>query len=261
MTGTPSTTVNEEAFVCAPPVTDSVWEAEWLCGESSLNTMPSDGRYPHTTPSASTTALPPAPSRIWGSAVAGDTDSTSSDGPAHTSPVFVLRKAMVPPPIIDVLSPFVSVVESMPTVDALIVDALPASASTVAASCWATSNRCADDETPASACLSFTLSRAALRSLSDVTHTEPSSSWTCRCVTELMMIAPATTPRISSRVTTGVIHLRFPDGTRRRSSAPVLRDRSYDWEDCLAMLSLPSFPRPRSGPLRTPNVTPAYGLR
>ena len=46
------------------------------------------------------------------------------------------------------------------------------------ASCWATSNRAAVEATPASASRLRTLKRAALRSLSEVTHTVPSSSCT-----------------------------------------------------------------------------------
>ena len=96
---------------------------------------------------------------------------------------------------------------------------------------WATSNRAAAEETPALASLFFTLNRAALRSLSDVIHTVPSSSCTCRCVTELTMMAPATMPSSRSSMTIGVIHWRPPDGRSLLSSDPNRICRSYDCAD------------------------------
>ena len=68
------------------------------------------------------------------------------------------------------------------------------------------------DETPASTSLFFALNRAALRSFSEVIHTVPSSSCTCRCVTELTMNAPAMMPSSRSSMTIGVIHRLLPDG-------------------------------------------------
>ncbi len=126
--------------------------------------------------------------------------------------------ATVSPPISVRMPDVMAVSPVVLTVDAAMPLAFVASASTVSPSCWTMSNRADEEATPASASLLRTLNRAALRWLSEVTHTVPSSSWTCLCVTEPTMIAPATMPSSSASATIGVVHAPRGGGGRRRSA-------------------------------------------
>ena len=149
---------------------------------------------------------------MFGLSVVGLTDFTSEADPAHTLPVLVLMKAAVSPPIMVSISVLMAVLPVSLMVEAAILLALVPSEITVLPLCWATSKREAADETPASTSLFFALNRAALRSFNEVIHTVPSSSCTCRCVTELTMNAPAMMPSSRSSMTIGVIHRLLPDG-------------------------------------------------
>ena len=149
----------------------------------------------------------------------GFTEAISEAEPTHTFPVFVLITAAVFPPITVSISAVMLVFPCTLTVEAAILLAFVPSAITVSPSCWAISKRAAVEAIPASASRFFTLNRAALWSLSEVTHTVPSSSCTCGCVTELTMTQPATMPSNRTSMTTGVIHRRLPDGTSRRVMA------------------------------------------
>ncbi len=105
-------------------------------------------------------------------------DFTSSADPTHTLPVLTLMNAAVLPPTTVRISDLMVVLPLSLTVEASMLLAFVPSEITVEPSCWATSNRAAVEATPASASRLRTLKRAALRSLSEVTHTVPSSSCT-----------------------------------------------------------------------------------
>ena len=208
-TGVSPMTVNDSACG-APPIVPTCSRAP--CGPLMLSTAPSEVRYPYTVPSCVTAIFPPDPSFMFGLSVVGLTDFTSAADPTHTLPVLVLMKAAVLPPIMVSISVLMAVLPVSLIVEAAILLALVPSEITVLPLCWATSKREAADETPASTSLFFALNRAALRSFNEVIHTVPSSSCTCRCVTELTMNAPAMMPSSRSSMTIGVIHRLLPDG-------------------------------------------------
>ena len=103
---------------------------------------------------------------------------------------------------------FVGVVSAIEIVAWSIAEAEASSSSNATPSVCATSNCAPEAMTATSGSWSLTLKRAALPSLRDVTHTVPSSSLTCRSVTELTMNAPMMTAVTASRQRTGVSHGR-----------------------------------------------------
>ena len=173
---------------------------------------------------------------MGGSLVAGLTELRSELRPTHTLPFFAFRKAMVPPPVTAVVSPLVSVLPVVPSVAEEMPVAFAPSVSTVSLSCWTMSKRAADEATAESGSLSLTLKRAALRFLSEVTQTVPSSRCTCWRVMELTQMAPAMMPISMTSAMTGIAQRCASGETRRRMEERNTHSR-WRWLGCLLMAS------------------------